>query len=31
MGIDYRIVWLIKEDFLPSMIVEVKIALKDTD
>jgi uncharacterized protein with HEPN domain len=24
MGIDYKIVWLIKENFLPSMISEIK-------
>lgn len=27
MGIDYKIVWLIKENFLPSMITEIRSIL----
>ncbi|HTI91600.1 MAG TPA: DUF86 domain-containing protein [Puia sp.] len=30
MGIDYKIVWLIKENFLPSMITEIKKILPNS-
>jgi uncharacterized protein with HEPN domain len=31
MGIDYKIVWLIKENFLPSMISEIRNILSDSE
>jgi uncharacterized protein with HEPN domain len=31
MGIDYKIVWLIKENFLPPIIAEIKNILSDLD
>lgn len=31
MGIDYKIVWLIKENFLPPMIAEIKKILPNSD
>jgi uncharacterized protein with HEPN domain len=31
MGIDYTIVWLIKENFLPSMIEEIRSILPNSD
>ena len=31
MGIDYTIVWLIKENFLPPMITEIKKLLPNSD
>ncbi len=31
MGIDYKIVWLIKDNFLPSMIAEIKRILPNSD
>jgi uncharacterized protein with HEPN domain len=31
MGIDYKIVWLIKDNFLPSMISEIRSILPSSD